>query len=245
MILPDKKIIFIHIPRTGGSSVEKYFNFKFSSDWKPKTAQHLTLEEYSNHYDLDKYFKFTIVRNPWDRLISWYLWSYADLIYFQYLSENGQFSSRGPSARLKAWNKGRLLISDKSNSYTDQKLFLKFKTAFSSFIEKLESQKPLEVDMRFDNNVKIENRLKGRWVMPQVKWLEVNGKINLDHICKFERLNTTFKTVLRKNKSTIQELPKIGKMYHKPNYRKFYNKKNQQIVRELYAEDIKRFKYEF
>ena len=170
MILKDKKIIFIHIPRTGGTSIEKYFDFKFSADWSPETAQHLTMEEYNEHYDLDKYFKFTTVRNPWDRLMSWYLWSYADVIYFQYLSENGQFSSRGPSARLKAWNKGRLLISDKNNTYTDQKMFLKFKTAFSSFIERLETQQDLIVDSRFDNNSKIENRLKGRWIMPQVRW---------------------------------------------------------------------------
>jgi hypothetical protein len=245
MILPDKKIIFIHIPRTGGTSVEKYFNFKYEAGWKPKTAQHLTLQEYSEHYDTDNYFKFTIVRNPWDRLMSWYLWSYAEVIYFQYLSENGQFSTRGSSSRLRAWHKGRQLLSDKSNKFTDQKLFLKFKTAFSSFVERLESQKDLINDPVFDNNISIENRLNGRWIMPQVRWLEVEGKVDLNYICKFEKLKANFNTVLRKNKLKPVQLERLGKIHNKPNYRKFYTKKNQQIVSKIYSEDIKKFKYEF
>jgi len=245
MILPHKKIIFIHIPRTGGTSVEKYFNFKPSVDWKIKTAQHLTLKEYGDHYELDDYFKFSIVRNPWDRLISWYLWSYADLIYFQYLSESGQFCHTGTSARLKAWNKGRLLLSDKKSTFTDQKLFLKFKTAFASFIEKLESRKELTFDPSYDNNTLINNRLNGRWVMPQIKWLEINNKFKIDYICKFENLKNNFKTVLRKNKLKPVDLERVGKIRNKPNYKKFYNKKNQQIIAELYKEDIKKFKYEF
>ena len=96
-------------------------------------------------------------------------------------------------------------------------MFLKFKTAFSGFIEKLESQKTLTADPAFDNNITIENRLNGRWIMPQVRWLEIEGKVNLDYVCKFEKL--------------------------KPNYKKFYTKKNQEIVSQIYREDIKRFKY--
>ena len=245
MILHDKKIIFVHIPRTGGTSVEKYFNFKFDHGWKPETAQHLTLEEYDNHYDIKNYFKFTIVRNPWDRLLSWYLWSHAEVVYFQYLADTGQFSTRGASARIRAWNKGRELLANKKNDFTDQKLFLKFKTAFSSFIERLESQKDLIYDPRFDNNRILNNRLNGRWIMPQVRWIELNGKIKLDYICKFEKLKNNFNVVLKKNKLKNTTLKKEGKIYNKPNYKKFYTKKNQEIIHKLYEEDIKRFKYEF
>jgi hypothetical protein len=245
MILDKHKILFIHIPRTGGTSVENHFNYQSKHGWNPKNSQHLTLEEYSNHYNLDDYFKFTVVRNPWDRLVSWYIWSYAEVIYFQYLSENGQFTFTGPSARLRAWNNGKKLLTDKKNNYTDQKLFLKFKTAFSAFIERLESQEELIYDPRFDNNTIIENRLNGRWVMPQVRWLEINGKFNLDYVCKFEKLKNNFNTVLRRNKLKTTNLQRIGRICNKPNYKKFYNKKNQQIVEKIYREDIKRFKYEF
>jgi len=245
MILKNKKIIFVHIPRTGGCSIENHFNFKASDTWKPDTAQHLTLQEYSEHFDIDKYFKFTVVRNPWDRIISWYLWSFAEVIYFQYMAETGQFASRGPSAKRLAWQRGKKLLTDKKNKFTDQKLFLKFKTAFSSFLEKLESYSGLGVNPVFDNVTSLENRLNGRWIMPQVRWLEVDGKINMDYICKFEKLKPNFNTALRRNKLKPATLETSGRIHNKPNYRKFYTKKNQQIIQDIYAEDIKKFKYEF
>lgn len=245
MIVEKSKILFVHIPRTGGSSVEKFFDYKFNGKWNTRNAQHCTLQEYSEDYDLEDYFTFTIVRNPWDRLLSWYLWSYAELIYFQHMSEKGQFVSSGKNGRARAWLKGRDILTNKSCNFVDQKFFLRFKTAFSSFIEKLESLSSLELDSRFDDVSKLENRLNGRWIMPQIKWLEVNNKVNIDYICKFEKLKVNFNTVLRKNKIKKRPLEIIGRIHHKPNYRKFYTKKNQQIIANIYAEDIKKFKYEF
>jgi len=245
MILEKPKILFIHIPRTGGSSIEKFFNFVPSGDHYKKQTQHSTLEEYAEHCDVEKYFKFTIVRNPWDRLLSWYLWSFSEVIYFQYLSEHGQFIGAGKSARQRAWRRGRDLLNNKKNGFVDQKFFLKFKTAFSTFIERLESLGELTLDKRWDDLTHINNRLSGRWIMPQVRWLELNDKVNMDYIGKFERLTPNFKTILRKNKIKIGELEEVAKIHNKPNYRKFYNKKNQQIIANIYKEDIKKFKYEF
>ena len=63
----DKKLVFIHIARTGGSSI--------------KTALNLHEKKYNEHYHLDSsyipreckdYFKFAFVRNPFDRFISLY-----------------------------------------------------------------------------------------------------------------------------------------------------------------------------
>jgi hypothetical protein len=46
MILHKEKILFVHIPRTGGSSIEKYFSFNGDSNLKKiNTAQHVTLKE--------------------------------------------------------------------------------------------------------------------------------------------------------------------------------------------------------
>ena len=81
--------------------------------------------------------------------------------------------------------------------------------------------------------------------MPQVKWLELDDKINLDYICKFEKLKSNFATVLRKNKIKNGPLEITGCIHNKPNYRKFYTKKNQEIISNIYCDDIKRFKYEF
>ena len=122
---------------------------------------------------------------------------------------------------------------------------MKFKTSFSSFIERLESESDLSADPKYDDIGALENRLHGRWIMPQVRWLESNSKIKMDYICKFENLKTDFNIILRKHEIKPKPLERTGKIRHKPNYRKFYTKKNQEIVSKLYKEDIKKFKYDF
>lgn len=71
MINHKHKLIFIHIPRTGGSSIEKALCGK---DWFNIHApsKHLTAYSAKKIYAeyWNKYFKFTFVRNPWDRMVS-------------------------------------------------------------------------------------------------------------------------------------------------------------------------------
>lgn len=71
MISHELKIIFVHIPRTGGSSVEAALAGK---DWwlvSPET-KHLDWQQaralYREYWD--DYLKFTIVRNSWDWMVS-------------------------------------------------------------------------------------------------------------------------------------------------------------------------------
>jgi hypothetical protein len=71
MINHKYKFIFLHIPRTGGTSIEKAL---FGQDWwgvhppsKHLTA-HMAKQIYAPYWQ--DYFKFTFVRNPWDRMVS-------------------------------------------------------------------------------------------------------------------------------------------------------------------------------
>ena len=69
MINNKHKFLFIHVPRTGGSSIESQFNYK-------EKRKHWTLSDWKNMLDPDifeGYFKFSFVRNPWDAIISKYL----------------------------------------------------------------------------------------------------------------------------------------------------------------------------
>ena len=71
MINHKHKFIFIHIPKTGGTSIEYVFN-KRSVKFK-----HRTLRKYEELYQqIDQYYKFSFVRNPWDITVSMFnfLW---------------------------------------------------------------------------------------------------------------------------------------------------------------------------
>ena len=71
MILEDKKIIFVHAPRTSGTSIEKSV---LNGGMVPDHQKHLRASFFKSALgdEWNKYFKFTIVRNPWDRVVSLY-----------------------------------------------------------------------------------------------------------------------------------------------------------------------------
>ena len=91
MISIKHKIIFIHIPKCAGQSIENLFLRDLGLNWqqrhplllRPKNAKekgperlaHLYAEEYFKFEYIakekyDKFFKFSIIRNPVDRILS-------------------------------------------------------------------------------------------------------------------------------------------------------------------------------
>jgi len=95
----QNKILFVHIPKTGGTSIEHFFNLchpeKFwFKHWDRDHLKFLAKHEHltnskkilyePQHYTLDilkelledygDYFKFTFVRNPYTKLLSEYFW---------------------------------------------------------------------------------------------------------------------------------------------------------------------------
>ena len=71
MINDKLKFIFIHVPKTGGSSVKKALGIKVHG--------HKKFSDWSKDYP--DYFSFAFTRNPWDRFVS----------SFFYLEQGGMF----------------------------------------------------------------------------------------------------------------------------------------------------------
>ena len=81
MICHHKRFVFLHIPRTGGTSINKTLRplCETPTDGNhpnPAYRTHASLSDYKSYLDekFDSYWKFTIVRNPWDRMVSLYFW---------------------------------------------------------------------------------------------------------------------------------------------------------------------------
>lgn len=73
MINHKHKFIFIHIPKTGGTSIETHIRGN-ANVAKKQNNKHNTVKDYMNKTGklFDKYFSFSFVRNPYDFLVSYY-----------------------------------------------------------------------------------------------------------------------------------------------------------------------------
>jgi hypothetical protein len=93
MISLKKKFLFIHVPKTGGNSIQNILSAHSEDEIvavraqqdrvdrfevrnaKYNTTKHSTLAQYKAELDSATYrslFKFATIRNPWDRMISFY-----------------------------------------------------------------------------------------------------------------------------------------------------------------------------
>jgi chondroitin 4-sulfotransferase 11 len=68
MIIEKYKTIFVHIPKNAGTSIRRYFgNF---------STYHETIYDFKDVFpdEYNSYKKFAIVRNPYDRMVSWFFY---------------------------------------------------------------------------------------------------------------------------------------------------------------------------
>ena len=95
IISPQRRYIFVHIPKTGGTSLAAALEERAARDDiligdTPKAKRrkarlkhlaprgrlwkHSTLADVEGVVDPEGHFVFTLVRNPWDRMVSYYHW---------------------------------------------------------------------------------------------------------------------------------------------------------------------------
>lgn len=96
-IFHAKKVLFLHNPKTGGTTIEKLFDldrtaenlYNIGSSYQRGSncaLQHLSYIGMKERVPLDifnSYYKFTFVRNPWDRLVSTYFWNHRGFATFE------------------------------------------------------------------------------------------------------------------------------------------------------------------
>lgn len=209
------KCIFIHIPKCAGTSIESalsmhgdipdvglrpYRNQKFDPEHLfGKGAQHFTLEEirsYMNPGEFSDYFKFTFVRNPWDRFIS-----------------------------ACAWN-----VSRKKN---------KHEFSYSPLRKEDVIKEIFGIVKRKILKKNVQPHFLPQWIFI----CDVNGKISIDFIGRFENLNSDWEKVCE---ALSVDLPLETRMSsNHEHYSRYYNPITRLIVHFMYRKDIKLFGYKF
>ena len=99
VFLRELKCIFIHIPKTAGTSIEQFLKDNNKNELEylgvrnNRSLQHLTALELSKEipYVFKIYYKFSFVRNPYDRLLSVYYWTPIPNVGYKYGKTKAEF----------------------------------------------------------------------------------------------------------------------------------------------------------
>lgn len=216
MISHSKEFIFVHPHRTGGSSIE--LSLKRYSDTPVKYRQKYGV----SHFDLkhgripdfienklitedeyEKFYKFGIVRNPWERAVSWYFW--------RILINKDEHSQK-------------LLVKNNNKAVFDKDTFIKYQ-----YIREGLKLPPLVDDL-----------------------MDINGKFDIniyDDFIRLESIDEGFDRICNKLDIPNSKVfpyckPPYGGTNHK-HYTEYYDDELIDVVKEVYGEDIKAFKYTY
>ena len=211
------KVIFVHVPRTAGSSISQVLgicgddNKGALTPARPdmlyglvgnKVLQHLTargVREKLGRDVYERYFKFTFVRNPFDRVVSTY------------------------HVRKKLLPHVKMSFRDFVLNRIPQRDGGGLRTLFKSKAEKaLEDQFDAQYEYIFDEK----------------------GKGMVDFIGRYETVDADFKVICRRL-GIPGDLPQLNESVHERDYRLFYDEQTRAAVQAHYKRDLETFQYHF
>lgn len=212
MISHTHKCIFVHIPKTAGTSIESAFG-----QLPSKGTSHLQLSEYMKNKSADNYFKFSFIRNTYDRV-----WSI-----YKYFSLGG--NQHSPTTVTDYFHHYKQKVFN-SPFYTDIEISKKMPKSFEEFCEVyLKNKQPF---------------FRSFALISQLEYIAVNGEISVDFLGRFECLEKDYQ-ILAQKFNLQKTLPHLRKRCSSNHYSKYYNSRIKKIVSDFYQKEIDCFGYIF
>lgn len=243
MYCDKNNFIYVHIPKTAGSTVEyllmPHVSEKIQITFRPEReraweddvelhvsqrgqhhTKHWTLTEHVQHCMLedkvDDIFKFTIVRNPYERMLKLFLFKL----------QNGEFK---PSANEPGYDESQKLYRGKH--ITDAVLADWRDHMFTDFLEGTRNVKQMGVRTFF-----------GAYQM--CVW---DNKVQMDHIMRYENFAEDLDELFNKlDLPPAVDIPVTNstRAVDEETLKNFYNDHNRKIIETRYIADFEHFGYE-
>lgn len=206
--IPHVPATFIHIPKTAGSAFSRWLD-QHVPGIENRSKHCVVSEARENWPDLGTTFVF--VRNPWDRMVSY--WSFI-----------GQRAQQRINNRLLGLPVKRSTTADRDRDLVDY-----YKKGFDVWINDLYHHRPNAFDLSDTHH---------RRETTQMHWAK-----DVDLVIRVEDFDRDFSKI-QALVGCQQPLDRHNSSDH-DHYRSYYDSVTQQMIREMYAEDIKVFGYEF
>jgi len=217
LISHTQNFLFVHIAKTGGTSVRKALrSYRWSGRYAPalliaslisqatrprhrlgvkfpRHAKAIAAKEMLPDDIYDALFKFVFVRNPWDLQVS-------------------------------SWH----------HINREKPHVLQGVSTFAEFLRhKFDPERP------YDYMLDISRELQSDYLV------DLHGNIIVDFIGHYERLQEDFDTVCERIGIARMELPHARRAVDRDDYRQYYDDTTAALVAEHYAADIERLGYRF
>ncbi len=221
LVSHSHKLVFVHIQKTGGQTVSKVLKENISdiSRFKPKHAPAIQANDELEGWD--EYFKFAFVRNPWDRLVSWY-----SMIRNVHSAPLDQIPM---NVRKK-----RYLRQAKNNENNRLwRYVLDNSSSFEEFIRNCTGE------------IEINNGVFCSFTYNQLDYVsDADGRLLVDFIGRFENFESDLRKVSNRLGLDLESVPRRNRSPH-THYSSFYTPETEMIVRERFKRDIEYFGYKF
>jgi Sulfotransferase family len=259
------RAIFVHIQRTGGNSVQKIFEQNdpglvetIAIAPAANRTKHCYATDLAAAVDRDVfagYTKFCVVRNPFDRMVSWYA-------HFQ---DGGNREDAGvkptrDSRVLQVFHRGRVALAGRPA------LLRAYTRAWAGMFRAIAPGSPAEVSLRFEA---IGERVMGevnrhapdftafvqlprdhpggvfeRLHVNQLDYVSGPDGLLIDRVLRFESLAGDF-AALAQALGFPGRLPHLNASSRHPPYREWYTPATREAVASRFARDCAHFGYAF
>ena len=242
LLSESKKFVFIHIQKTGGTSLRMYFNqlipdLEVSMGDTPKYHGRLSdLMKIDPRLRCGEYFTAAFVRNPWDRLVSWY----TDIVvnYKLLPSLDPRYIRLRQGVLRKAQSFENFSFEDFIYYCSD----LPDRTGRTPFLDN-------QIDYLTDMSGNLAVDFIGRFENFEESVTALSRTLGLPNPAKPEP-NAGWRKNLRRflegftGKRPKVEIPHLNTSQH-DEYRRYYTEKTKEIIRTRFRRDIEEFGYTF
>ncbi len=218
LVSHGRKLVFVHIQKTGGDTVSRLMGESIPDIFCFKAKHEFAVKAAAELERWNEYFKFAFVRNPWDRLVSWYsMIRDAEAIrWYQILTDQRRRSHFRQTRENKLWR----YVLDNSST-------------FEEFI------------INCTDEIEVDEGVYYSFAYNQLDYIaDSNNHLLVDFIGRFESFGSDLYKVYDRLGLELGSIPHENRSV-RGHYSTFYTPETETIVRKRFQRDIEYFGYKF